>query len=156
MLDIDNELHLWALHYVYIPRINRRLTAFSNQWNQHGLRTVRHQSPLQIVIRGCLTQQRRPTTAIQDIFSSAPPRAGGEMDSTTATTEMAGRHGFPAQEGDTAGTREGGASTGLVPSIDWNNWSGSPSEPLHSGRRAYSATCPTILPAWRPQNRPGY
>lgn len=23
IVDIDNEMHLWALHYVYLPRINR-------------------------------------------------------------------------------------------------------------------------------------
>ncbi len=113
MLDINNELHLWALHFVCIPRINRRLTAFSNRWTQHGLRTVR--------LPSSLAQQRRPTTAMQDIFSSAPPRAGGEMDSTAATTEMTGRPGLPAQEGGAAGTGEGGASAGQVPSIDWNN-----------------------------------
>lgn len=43
------------------------------------------------------------------------------MDSTAATTEMTGRRGLPAQEGGAAGTGEGGASAGQVPSIDWNN-----------------------------------
>lgn len=117
MLDIDNELHLWALHYVYIPRSNRSLTAFSNEWNENRLKTVKHESSLQIFVMGCLAQQRQPTTAMQDIFSSSPPKAGGEMDSTTATTEMAGRHVFPAQESDTVLTAENGASTREVPSI---------------------------------------
>uniref|UniRef100_A0A3B1JIP5 Integrase core domain-containing protein n=1 Tax=Astyanax mexicanus TaxID=7994 RepID=A0A3B1JIP5_ASTMX len=68
ILNLDNEMHLWALHYVYLPRINRDLSAFASQWNNHGLRTERHQSPLQIFVRGCLEQQSRPSTAMQDIF----------------------------------------------------------------------------------------
>ncbi|KAI5086552.1 hypothetical protein C0J45_23972, partial [Silurus meridionalis] len=42
IVDIDIEMHLWALHYVYLPRINRDLTPFIRQWNNHGLRTKRH------------------------------------------------------------------------------------------------------------------
>ncbi|XP_067110770.1 uncharacterized protein [Osmerus mordax] len=39
IVDIDNEMHVWALHYVYLPRINRDMADFCNQWNHHGLRT---------------------------------------------------------------------------------------------------------------------
>uniref|UniRef100_A0A4W5Q2M0 Integrase catalytic domain-containing protein n=1 Tax=Hucho hucho TaxID=62062 RepID=A0A4W5Q2M0_9TELE len=39
IVDVDNEIHLWALHCVYLLRINRDLTEFCNQWNHHGLRT---------------------------------------------------------------------------------------------------------------------
>lgn len=42
ILDCNNEMHLWALHYVYLPRINRDLRLFANQWNRHGLRTSRY------------------------------------------------------------------------------------------------------------------
>ncbi|KAF7701116.1 hypothetical protein HF521_002281 [Silurus meridionalis] len=68
IVDIDNEMHLWALHYVYLPKINRDLTAFIRQWNIHGLRTERHQTPMQIFVRGCLEQQGQRTTAMQEIF----------------------------------------------------------------------------------------
>uniref|UniRef100_A0A8C1RZZ8 Integrase catalytic domain-containing protein n=1 Tax=Cyprinus carpio TaxID=7962 RepID=A0A8C1RZZ8_CYPCA len=40
IVDVDNEMHI----------------NFTHQWNKHGLRTERHQSPLQIFVRGCLTQ----------------------------------------------------------------------------------------------------
>uniref|UniRef100_A0A3B1K996 Integrase core domain-containing protein n=1 Tax=Astyanax mexicanus TaxID=7994 RepID=A0A3B1K996_ASTMX len=71
IVDIDNEMDLWALHYVYLPRINRDLDAFVRQWNNHSLRTERHQSPTQIFVRGCLEQQGRPTTAMRDLFGGA-------------------------------------------------------------------------------------
>ena len=46
LLDPLNEQHLFALHYVFLPRINASLSEFRLQWNHHGLRTSRHQSPL--------------------------------------------------------------------------------------------------------------
>ncbi|KAK2810518.1 hypothetical protein Q5P01_000398 [Channa striata] len=48
LLDSTNPLHIRALHYVYLPRINRSLDEFINQWNHHSLRTMEHRSPLQL------------------------------------------------------------------------------------------------------------
>jgi len=50
----NNEKHLWALHFVYLPRIKRDLGLFCNQWNHHLLRTARYISPYQIFVQGCL------------------------------------------------------------------------------------------------------
>ena len=44
--DSLNEVHLYALHYVYLPRINLSLQEFQRQWNHHGIRTANHQTPL--------------------------------------------------------------------------------------------------------------
>ena len=46
ILDSLDELHLLALQYVYLPRINASLSEFTSQWNHHGIRTVGHQTPL--------------------------------------------------------------------------------------------------------------
>ncbi|XP_028408223.1 uncharacterized protein LOC114530807 [Dendronephthya gigantea] len=46
LLDSLNEVHLFALHFVYLPRTNASLTEFACQWNHHGLRTMNHQTPL--------------------------------------------------------------------------------------------------------------
>ena len=80
-IDVTNEKHIWALHYVYLPRINRDLDRFVNQWNHHTLRTARYQSPYQIFVRGCLEMQRRELTAIQTIFTgddTDPPSTEGD------------------------------------------------------------------------------
>ena len=52
LLDPLNELHLFALHYVYQPRINRSIEEFVLQWNHPGLSSERCQTPLQLMIEG--------------------------------------------------------------------------------------------------------
>ena len=46
LLDAHDEIDLYALHHVYIPAIQASLNEFVNQWNHHGLRTMRSMSPL--------------------------------------------------------------------------------------------------------------
>ena len=48
LLDPTNEYHIFALHYVYLPRINRALVQFKQSWNNHSLRTEHGHSPHQI------------------------------------------------------------------------------------------------------------
>ncbi|XP_062420513.1 uncharacterized protein LOC134132730 [Pungitius pungitius] len=52
VLDSLNEIHLFCLHYIYLPRIQRAATEFQNQWNNHGLSTQGGQTPLQLWQRG--------------------------------------------------------------------------------------------------------
>lgn len=85
ILDIDDEMHIWALHFVYVPRINRHLSAFTRQWNNHGLRTEQHQTPMQIFVRGCLEQQGRQSTAMDEIFG----RTAGPANETLFQTPAA-------------------------------------------------------------------
>ena len=56
ILDVDNDLHLFALHYVFIARINSSLIQFKNAWNNHPLSSVSHLSPYQLWISGEQTQ----------------------------------------------------------------------------------------------------
>ena len=56
LLDSLNELHLYALHFVYVPRIRASLEEFRSQWNHHGLRTVHHQSPMALWHVGMISQ----------------------------------------------------------------------------------------------------
>ena len=48
LLDVLNEVHLCALHFIYLPRINRALQEFRHQWMHHGLSTERNMSPIQL------------------------------------------------------------------------------------------------------------
>ena len=54
LLDALNEIHLFALHYIYIPRINQSLKEFQEGCNHHGIRTASHLSPHQLFVRGLL------------------------------------------------------------------------------------------------------
>ena len=57
ILDATNEVHLWALNYVYIDRINHCLSEFVSQWNNHNLSTVGGRTPLQLWHAGMIENQ---------------------------------------------------------------------------------------------------
>lgn len=52
ILNPDNESHLWCLHYVFIPIINRHLNNWREAYVQHPLRTEHNKTPMQLWIRG--------------------------------------------------------------------------------------------------------
>ena len=51
-LDIHNEVHLFCLHYVFLPRINNHLQKFIAGWNAHPLSTEKSMTPNQLWISG--------------------------------------------------------------------------------------------------------
>ena len=57
VLDPHNEVHLFALHMVYIDLINAALREFVGQWNNHPVTTERNLSPQQLWIRGMVLLQ---------------------------------------------------------------------------------------------------
>lgn len=52
LLDCDNDIHLFCLHYVFLSRINRSLEGFKAAWNQHPLSSEGNLSPHQLWISG--------------------------------------------------------------------------------------------------------
>ena len=54
ILEILNNVHLYSLHYVFIPRINRSLDEFIQQMNNHPVSSENNQSPLQMWEKGML------------------------------------------------------------------------------------------------------
>ena len=46
LLDSTNELHLFALHMVFLPRINKSLLELENQLSYRGMRTSQNKCPL--------------------------------------------------------------------------------------------------------------
>ncbi len=56
-LDLVNEVHLYYLHYVFLPRINNSLDKFQRGWNHHGIRTANSKSP-QMFTAGALRLQQ--------------------------------------------------------------------------------------------------
>lgn len=68
LLDSLNELHLYALHYVFMPRIKSSLAEFCTQWNYHGLRTVGHHSPLALWQTSLLAAPDEPTMLDYDSY----------------------------------------------------------------------------------------
>lgn len=52
VLRPDNECHLWCLHHVFLPIINRHLNSWKDAWVHHPLRTERNKTPMQLWISG--------------------------------------------------------------------------------------------------------
>ncbi|XP_076842246.1 uncharacterized protein LOC143486736 [Brachyhypopomus gauderio] len=48
LLNPDEDVHLFALHWCFLPLIQRHLQFFKDSWNHHRLRTEQNQSPLQL------------------------------------------------------------------------------------------------------------
>ena len=51
-LEIDNELHMFCLYYVFLPRINRHLNLFRNGNDNHPIRTESNMTPCQLWVYG--------------------------------------------------------------------------------------------------------
>ncbi|KAL2092694.1 hypothetical protein ACEWY4_012492 [Coilia grayii] len=68
ILDSLNEIHLFCLHYIYLPRIQRSMNEFREQWNNHGLSTQGGQTPLQLWHMGIVNNAGLPESISNDIF----------------------------------------------------------------------------------------
>lgn len=70
LLNIEDDIHLFCLHYIYLTRINNALREFSNAWNNHPLSSERNLSPLQLWISGLSC-----TTSIEDTLTEVSHRS---------------------------------------------------------------------------------
>ena len=67
VFDTTNEVHLFALHLVYIPLINEALQELSEAWNCHSLSTEGNLSPRQLWVQGMLTSQNTNYSAVASV-----------------------------------------------------------------------------------------
>lgn len=54
LLDVSNTLHIFLLHFVFLPRLGRDLQTFTAGWNQHPLCTEGNMTPQQLWDLGLL------------------------------------------------------------------------------------------------------
>ena len=85
LLDPLNDMHIFALHYVYLPRISRALTIFKQGWNHHGIRTAGHHSPHQLFVSGALRLHSSGLHAV-DFFSQVGVNYGIDQYETIIPT----------------------------------------------------------------------
>ncbi|XP_063397451.1 uncharacterized protein LOC134681741 [Mytilus trossulus] len=71
IFDITNEYHLYALHYVFLPRINERLKSFAFQYNNHPVSTEHNRSPNQLFIQGVLANSMSNFKSIEELIQDA-------------------------------------------------------------------------------------
>ncbi|XP_064622711.1 uncharacterized protein LOC135484933 [Lineus longissimus] len=68
ILDPNCENQMFALHFVYLPRIRESVADFIGQWNHHKIRTE-NASPIQLFVQRSLELQGSTHTGIRDIFN---------------------------------------------------------------------------------------
>ena len=65
LLNPVDTVHLFALHYIFLPRINRALDSFMDAWNNHG---VHGKTPNQIFTEGVLQLRNWLLTSLIRIY----------------------------------------------------------------------------------------
>lgn len=73
LLSRTNDIDLFALHFVYIPRINNALAQFIETFNNHGLSTVRGLSPHQLWISGILQHHSSNFSGVRGVIDDSMP-----------------------------------------------------------------------------------
>ncbi len=65
LLDPLNEVDLYCLHLIFLPRINKCISGFIESWNHHPLSTEGNRTPYQLFFEGMLhtSEQQLGTTA---------------------------------------------------------------------------------------------
>lgn len=66
ILNLENPLHIFVLHLIFLPRINQSIKLFSEAWNHHPLRTERNRSPTYIWQHGMLDVRNRNLNTVQE------------------------------------------------------------------------------------------
>lgn len=67
ILYVNSDIHLFCLHYVFIPRINEALSAFTEGWNHHPLSSQKNQSPIQLWMSGLAQLQGVDVTVADEL-----------------------------------------------------------------------------------------
>ena len=68
LLDIGNDIHIFALRYIFLTRINASLLEFTHGWNNHPLSTEGNMSPAQLWLWGLHRIQREETDDIDEVI----------------------------------------------------------------------------------------
>lgn len=55
LLNCEDPIQLWCLHFVYIPYINHALDAFVSAWAHHSMSSERGLTPFQLWTQGMLS-----------------------------------------------------------------------------------------------------
>ena len=71
LLDVDNPLDLYALHFVFTPLIQRHIDVFHHGWAYHSLRTERNKTPQQLWISGLQNVSDHEDMAVSGLNVSA-------------------------------------------------------------------------------------
>ena len=77
------DVHLFALHYVYLPRINNAIEMFVRGWNTHSITKSGGKSPMQLYTEGMLTLSKAGVPAL-DYYMGVDDDYGAQTDEHTS------------------------------------------------------------------------
>lgn len=69
LLNPNSDEQIYALHFVYIPRIQKALIDYIDQWNHHKMRTEHSLSPIQLFVQRALQIHGSTSTATRELFA---------------------------------------------------------------------------------------
>ena len=69
ILDPLNEIHLYALHAIFLPLINRALNELTRDWNHHPMSTAHNLSPQQLWHLGLTRYQNTNQESYEELVN---------------------------------------------------------------------------------------
>lgn len=89
LLDVSNTLHIFLVHFVFLPRLRRDLQTFTAGWNQHPLRTEGNMTPQQLWDLGLLQHRTNENELPEHIdWESALYHAESEQQNGVVVPEF--------------------------------------------------------------------
>ena len=73
MLNRNDDIDLFSLHYVYLPRINLALSQFVSTFNNHGVSTEHNMTPHQLWISGILNHHSSNYAGVRGVVNNTLP-----------------------------------------------------------------------------------
>ena len=68
-----NEVDMYCLHHVFLPRINLSLKSFMESWNNHPISTEHNHTPNQLFVEGALQQNVSGTPPLPSLAGTNLP-----------------------------------------------------------------------------------
>ena len=67
---MENEMHLWSLHLVFLPRLCADLSTWRRAWNQHPIRTEHNKTPQQLWHNSFIIHRNSHYSSIRNVVDS--------------------------------------------------------------------------------------
>lgn len=87
LLNPLDSVHLYALHFVFLPRINKALNDFISGWNKHTLSKTGGHSPMKLFTKEMIRLRQSNLPAF-DYFESISEYYGSENDDDDDVTVL--------------------------------------------------------------------
>ena len=81
ILNPLNDVDLYCLHFIFLPRINQTLSEFMESWNNHGLSTEANMTPTQLYFEG-----------LNYVAQESDDSSSANVDATTVSELPHGEH----------------------------------------------------------------